>query len=89
MVNTTNRSLPPSFYRVQDEESFTFYNNKHGFVSQGHYLMDWAYWVNAKKIHEHLDWGHRSPEPSPFISVFDNEGKGIYHLLIGSRQASI
>lgn len=51
--------------------------------------MDWAYWVNAKKIHEHLAWGHRSPEPSPFISVFDNEDKGIYHLLIGSRQASI
>lgn len=37
--------------------------------------VDDYHWINAEKLRQHLDWWSRSTEYSPFISVFDNEGK--------------
>ncbi|KAK4243019.1 hypothetical protein C7999DRAFT_18557, partial [Corynascus novoguineensis] len=62
------------FYRVQHQGSFTYYHDDE-LESRGHYCMDYCYWVNAKKLHQHLDWSNQSTEYSPFISVFDNKGK--------------
>ncbi|KAJ3566824.1 hypothetical protein NPX13_g6989 [Xylaria arbuscula] len=69
------QSLPTNFYRVQDEHSFTLYDNSgnNGFESRGHYCMDYSHWINQGRFNAHLDWKHKTSEPTPFISVFDNE----------------
>lgn len=68
-------SAPILLYRVHHASSFTIFNedgDNAGFESAGHYYMDYSHWLTARKFHQHLDWGSRSAEGSPFISVFDN-----------------
>ncbi|KKA22510.1 hypothetical protein T310_3453 [Rasamsonia emersonii CBS 393.64] len=65
--------LPRYFYRVQTPDSFTYYDTESGFESRGHYLMPLSHWINRGRFERHLDWNDRSSEPTPFISVFDNE----------------
>lgn len=65
---------PKAFYRVQHDRSFTLYDDD-GFEARGHYTMDCGHWINRRKLEQHLNWNDRSPEPSPFISVFDNHGE--------------
>jgi hypothetical protein len=38
--------------------------------------MNYHHWITPKKFHEHLDWSGRPVHTTPFISVFDNKGKG-------------
>jgi len=47
--------------------------------------MKYDHWVNAKKIHQHLEWENRSLEPSPFISVFDNEDDALTRVQVHRR----
>ncbi|KAL8891089.1 MAG: hypothetical protein Q9215_001860 [Flavoplaca cf. flavocitrina] len=63
---------PQFFYRVQHRGSYTTYNPYNGFVSRGHYDVHPAELLNKRTVEAHLDWGDRSNQPSPFISVFDN-----------------
>ncbi|KAK4150339.1 hypothetical protein C8A00DRAFT_18111 [Chaetomidium leptoderma] len=65
---------PPCFYRVQDQQSFTIYDDIAGFESNAHYWTDFSYWVNPTKFYEHLNWRARPIQESPFISMFDTEG---------------
>ena len=65
---------PQSFYRVQHRGSYTTYNQYNGFESRGHYDADPADLLKKWTVEAHLDWGDRSNQPSPFISVFDNYG---------------
>ncbi|OGM48684.1 hypothetical protein ABOM_001966 [Aspergillus bombycis] len=41
--------------------------------ARGHYHMSLSHWLNRAKIEEHLDWHRCLIQPSPFISVFNNE----------------
>ncbi|KAL8877537.1 MAG: hypothetical protein Q9198_004464 [Flavoplaca austrocitrina] len=74
--STLNDMAPPPqfFYRVQHRGSYTTYNPYNGFVSRGHYDVHPAELLNKRTVEAHLDWGDRSNQPSPFISVFDNYG---------------
>ncbi|PKY02316.1 hypothetical protein P168DRAFT_284037 [Aspergillus campestris IBT 28561] len=54
--------IPPRFYRVQHNGSYTIFDHADGFESRGHYQMAYAFWLNKD-------------EPTPFISVFDNLGR--------------
>ncbi|KAL4931888.1 uncharacterized protein BDV17DRAFT_227850 [Aspergillus undulatus] len=65
-------SIPPSFYRVQHDRSYTIFNPQDGFESNGHYLMPYSFWINNGRIRSHLMWGDSPVEPTPFISVFDD-----------------
>jgi hypothetical protein len=67
-------TLPPRFYRVQHNNSFTYYSQENGFLSQASYYIDFNHWLNQAKIAKHLDWMDRSLQPTPFISMFDNIG---------------
>ncbi|TAQ88754.1 hypothetical protein B7494_g2918 [Chlorociboria aeruginascens] len=69
-------TLPPMFYRVQHQDSFTIFENN-VFESNGHYYMAYSHWLNRQKVNRHLDWKDRSVEPSPFVSVFDNEANAL------------
>ena len=46
-------------------------------------MMDYSHWLNRGKIERHLDWYDRSEEKTPFISVFDNQGKLLLSILVG------
>ncbi|KAE9988527.1 hypothetical protein EG327_003323 [Venturia inaequalis] len=70
-----NHERPPAdgFWRVQDDQSFTHYDEQDGFVANGRYHSYWmSDWFNAKTVNNHLDWAARPKEKTPFISVFDN-----------------
>ena len=73
---------PPSFYRVQHNMSYTIWDDAHGFESNGHYHMSSSSWINAQTIQGHLTWSHQPPEPSAFISVFDNLGSYLRRAIV-------
>lgn len=76
-----NHERPPAdgFWRVQDDQSFTHYDENEGFVANGRYYSYWmSDWFNAKTVNNHLDWAARPKEKTPFISVFDNFGTYLY-----------
>ncbi|KAK1828260.1 hypothetical protein QBC39DRAFT_359897 [Podospora conica] len=77
--------LPLNFYRVQHQRSFTIHNET-GFESKGHYYMPLSFWVNHTKLEKHLDWSDSSIEPSPFISVFDNEDNALARAKFHQKQ---
>ncbi|KNG89135.1 hypothetical protein ANOM_002999 [Aspergillus nomiae NRRL 13137] len=65
--------LPYQFFRCQHDGPFTWFSPWEGFESRGHYHLPLSHWLNREKIEEHLDWRRRPLQPSPFISVFNNE----------------
>ena len=68
-------SIPPQFYRVQHNKSFTSSSSTGGFESPGHYHMSYSFWITKQKLESHLHWGACPNEPTPFISVFSDFGK--------------
>ncbi|KAI1307465.1 hypothetical protein F5Y03DRAFT_120956 [Xylaria venustula] len=74
-MDALHRKPPTSFFRVQHKGSFTFYHasGEGGFESRAHYCMVYSHWINEGKFNRHLDWEDTSSEPTPFISVLDNE----------------
>ncbi|KAI1258881.1 hypothetical protein F5Y18DRAFT_433900 [Xylariaceae sp. FL1019] len=73
------------FFRVQHDRSFTLWSDVAGFESRAHYLMDYSYWITPK-LNLHLCWENRSSEPTPFISVFDNEADAYSRALFHAKR---
>ncbi|OJZ79618.1 hypothetical protein ASPFODRAFT_54946 [Aspergillus luchuensis CBS 106.47] len=68
-------TIPPFFYRVQHDRSYTIFDPQTGFESNGHYSMPYSFWLNKGKVESHSDWQARPIQPTPFISVFDDRAK--------------
>jgi hypothetical protein len=66
-------TVSTNFYRGQHQDSYTIFDDNY-FESNGHYHMAYSHWLNCQRVNKHLNWKDRSPEPSTFILVFDNEG---------------
>jgi hypothetical protein len=69
------RGRPKILQRVQYDGSFTQVQQG-GLFAQAQYTMPPSHWLNMSKITKHLNWNDKSSEETtPFISLFDSEGR--------------